>query len=213
MCAELGAPRVRRYDLSTQSGISREQPKGNQAVRLAAAHGQGEIERAVFAFSGKPLKPAPDQKLQTRSEVIALEEYTAIDFAGRKILNLRHLFHQAVTFHNWAGGAQLLYSGYWHSQSLEHNLQSRRNFRVQERLVATVPRLGNQPVTGLLPGRDLQKLRICASGSPRTSGSGVRTVPSGLLYRKPVVDEWFAQIIPPSFKKGPTTNCAARVAA
>ena len=62
--AEVGAACELRHDLATQGGIGREQPKRDQAVRLAAAHRLRQIERAVLALAGQPLEAAPDQELQ-----------------------------------------------------------------------------------------------------------------------------------------------------
>ena len=47
-------------------------------------------------------------------ENFSWKEGTPIDFAGRKILNLRHLLNQAIAFDGGAGGAQLLDGGYRH---------------------------------------------------------------------------------------------------
>ena len=96
-----------RHDLTTQGGISREQPERDQAVRLAAAHGLREIECAVLALTSEPLKAAPDQEVQSLREVVALEESAPINLTGREILDLRDLFDQAVAFHDCAGDAQL----------------------------------------------------------------------------------------------------------
>ena len=50
-------------DFTTEGGVGGEQSERDQAVRLAAAHRLGEVERAVLALSGKPLEAALDQKL------------------------------------------------------------------------------------------------------------------------------------------------------
>ena len=92
-----------RDDLATQGGISRQQPKSDQAVRLTAAHGLRQIECAVVAFAGQPLEASPDQEVQASGEIIPLEERTPIDFAGRKILNLCDLFNEAIAFDDSAG--------------------------------------------------------------------------------------------------------------
>ena len=102
------------HDLATQGGISREQPERDQAVRLATAHGLREIERAVLALAGQPLETAPDQQVQSLREVVALEERAPIDPAGRKILDLRNLFDEAIAFDDSAWGAQLLDGRYGH---------------------------------------------------------------------------------------------------
>jgi hypothetical protein len=77
-----------RHDLMTQSGISRQQPERNLAMRFAATHSLRQIERAVLAFARQPLEAAPNQQLQSLREIIPLEERAPIDLAGREILDL-----------------------------------------------------------------------------------------------------------------------------
>jgi hypothetical protein len=67
-------------------------------VRLATAHRLRQIERAVLAFAGQPLKAAPDQQFQPLGEVVTLEKRPAIDLAGREVLDLCDLFDQLSLF-------------------------------------------------------------------------------------------------------------------
>jgi hypothetical protein len=78
------------------------------------SHGLGQIEGAVLALPGQPLKAAPDQEVQPLGEVVAPEKRAAIDLAGREISDLCDLFDQAIAFHDIAGDAQLFDRRYGH---------------------------------------------------------------------------------------------------
>ena len=49
-----------------RAGSAGEQTERDQAVRLAAAHRLGEIERSVVALAGEPFEAALDQQLSDR---------------------------------------------------------------------------------------------------------------------------------------------------
>ena len=93
-------------DFAAKAGVRGEQSERDQAVRLAAAHRLGEIERAVLGLAGQPVEAAPDQTFEAVREMVAPKELAAIDLAGGKILDLRDLLDEAVARDDSASGCR-----------------------------------------------------------------------------------------------------------
>jgi hypothetical protein len=86
----------------------REQPEGNEAMRLAAAHGLGEIKGAIVGRAGEALEPASHQKAEALGEVISSEKLSALDMTRAELFELRDLLDEAVARHDRVGYAELL---------------------------------------------------------------------------------------------------------
>jgi hypothetical protein len=107
--AELGSGPYSRDHLAAQLRVRREQSERYEAMGLAAAHRLREIEGSVVAPSREPFEASLDQPFQAVGEMVAAEKLTAVDPAMREVLDLRHLFDQAVARNSWAWPTKYIY--------------------------------------------------------------------------------------------------------
>jgi hypothetical protein len=76
-------------------------------VRLAPAHGLGEVEGSVLAPARQPVEATPDKQVEAGREMVAAEKLAAVDLALPEILKLGDLLDEAVAGDDGVRLAQL----------------------------------------------------------------------------------------------------------